>query len=240
MLSRTLVASILFLGVSTFAFAKEDAKVGGKWIKHESPYSAINSPHESWRKEMFGEQATKRGCRVISRGLKFNKLKDPNLISFVKTIQNALAARDHKALVPLFHPRLKVKPLMVEKVLVSFMDTYGGKTFKVTPFRVWALNSPNGKAALTECQDDQLSLRSFYGYPLQMGILFQVTGTREIGHNYISAVPKKDKWYIGAWHKMQWTHAGKDPETWIDEALKDYGNKHHGSFCKDGPRIQAS
>jgi len=218
MLNKLIVGLFIITGT---LHANPKSKTGGKWLKPESNYSAANSPHESWRQKIFGKNSSKAACAVISRGLKYNKVRDPNLIGFIKTIQSAVANKDHSKLVPLFHPRLKVKPTVVERMLISFSGTYGGNKFDVTPYRVWALNSPNGHATLTECTDDKLSLRSFYGYPLQMGILFQVTGTEEIGHSYIAAVPKKDKWYIGAWHKMQWTHNGRDPEWWVDQGLEE-------------------
>lgn len=226
--------SILLIILSNSSFA-DDSKTGLKWLKKESSTSEQNSPHEKWRQEIFKSAPDKPSCSILSRGLTFDKIKDKPLVETVEAIKNGIADMKWRTLQPLFHPRLKVNQKIVENLFASYEGTYGGKSFDVVPYRVWAINSPEGAAELVECTEDELSIRGFYGYPLQMGVLFQISGTAEIGHAYVSLVPKDGKWVIGAWHRIQWTHLGKDPETWVKEALEDQksGNNKAGFVKMD-------
>lgn len=188
------------------------------------PFLNTNSPFESLRLRLFpGVQNKAHQCKVINRGSSIKKFRttDRQIADAIDLIMKAVQNKDGEALKQKFHPRLKVSSLYLTTILDQLAANYGGGDFDLNLYRVWALNVPNGENLPVECREDQLSLIPSFGYPLQVGVWLQARGDKELGRIYLNLVPKNNQWYIGVWHHQQWTHSGKDPDKWIEEALED-------------------
>ncbi len=186
------------------------------------PFLETNSPFESVRLKLFpGDAAKKPACKIVSRGINPLEIRDmePVLAKALVEIREAFAKKQASVLRKFVHPRLKMSADRVAGTLDQLTATYGGLGYDISIFRVWAMNTFDGNAEPIECADDQLSLIPSFGYPLQFGVWLQARGAKELGRIYLNLVPKGKEWVIGVWHNQQWTHQGKDPDAWIDEAL---------------------
>jgi hypothetical protein len=175
------------------------------------------SPKESLRKDLFGSQLNTRGCKILSRDPAGFVEKDAALSKALNVVIKGIKAGDDTVLLPLFHPQIKVKKSGVKAALISIERITGAKP-DASMFRAYAINNPTGEVASTDCLEDGLKVFPLYGHPLQVGGWVQVTGKDEVARVYIVLVPTKDQWRIGVWHVQQWTHAGKDFDTWRSEA----------------------
>ena len=175
------------------------------------------SPKETLRKSIFGTQENNRGCRILSRDPAAAVDQDAALSATLKSIIKSIKDSDESLLVPLFHPQIKVKKASVKAAFIS-IDQITGPKPDATLFRAYAMNNPTGEVAGIECLEDGIKVYPLYGHPLQVGAWIQVTGKNEVARTYIILIPTKDQWRIGAWHVQQWTHFGKDIDTWRSDA----------------------
>jgi hypothetical protein len=172
------------------------------------------------RHRLFKADAKDPSCLIISRGLdKRYETIDPSFGQIISDIQQLIAKSDAGKLRDLFHPRLKVGS---KKASTLINELYGAfDTNQANLFRIFALNTIDGTPYTIECTEDQLSIGTHYGYPLQFGVWFQFAGKHDLGRLYLTLVSSENGWRIGAWHRQQWTHLGKDAEVWSKEALAD-------------------
>jgi hypothetical protein len=143
--------------------------------------------------------------------------KDATLSKTLNDVIKGIKDGDDASLLPLFHPQIKVKKSGVKAALISIERITGSKP-DASMFRAYAINNPTGEVANTDCPEDGLKVFPLYGHPLQVGGWIQATGKDEVARVYIVLVPTKDEWRIGVWHVQQWTHTGKDFDTWRSEA----------------------
>lgn len=179
-----------------------------------------NSPKESFRLGIFGDNAGTAGCLPIRMvGKSAGPDVDPDLERFVRDIVSAVETRDEMKLQPLFHKRTNTS---LAAILESYarMASVVGLPLNVSVYKLWALNTVDGTAKGITCGDEGVVAFPLYGYPLQFGLWLQVLGKGEIGRIYISIVPAEGRWNIGSHHFHQWTHAEKDPGSWVKEAFK--------------------
>ena len=185
---------------------------------------AETDPLEMLRLQIFNGQADKASCRAIKadpRGYsRIDPVFDETLVKLIK----ALKSKDPVALQPLFHPRLNMGLLPLKEALAK-LDFIFAPPFDVSLYRLWALNSVDGSPSGLVCAEDQATVFPLYGYPLQFGVWLQVMGQKEIGRIFVSIVPKDNQWFLGSFHSQQWTHAGRDPQTWEVEAAKNLEQK---------------
>ena len=174
------------------------------------------SPREALRKAVFGESKAHE-CKILSKEPAGKIPQDESLSGAITALMSAIKGGDDKAMVPLFHPLLKVRSAQVKAALISIDRISGGKS-EVSLFRAYALNNVTGDVVLTECPEDGLKLYPLYGHPLQVGVWIQVSGKDEVARVYAVMIPGKSDWKIASWHVQQWTHAGKDIDTWRADA----------------------
>ena len=187
-------------------------------------FQDVNSPFEKLRLSLFPKEMSQSDqCKIIHRNSTVSGLEkiDGSIATKIDSILKAIQKKNGQALAVHFHPRLKMSALYLTTILDQLAANYGGGDFDLTIYRVWAFNSPEGDSRPVECAADQLSAIPSFGYPLQLGVWLQARGNKELGRIYLNLVPKGKRWYIGIWHHQQWTHDGKDPDIWIDQALID-------------------
>lgn len=175
------------------------------------------SPREEVRKKIFPEGSSPRACKILSRDPKGIVEADSGLTAVIQSLTMAISTSDDKALLPLFHPQLKVRSAQVKGALTSIQRISGDKV-DATMFRAYGINSFDGVTTAIECPEDGLMVYPLFAHPFQAGVWIQVLGRDEITRVYVVLVPTKEKWLIGAWHVQQWTHAGKDFSVWREEA----------------------
>ncbi len=175
------------------------------------------SPREDIRKKIFPEGTPDKACKIISKDPSGVVEVDPGLTNALQSLIKGINSSDDKALLPLFHPQIKVKSAQVKVALISIQKISGSKP-DATLFRAYGINNISGDSGAVHCAEDGLLLHPLYGHPLQAGVWIQAMGQDEVTRVYVILIPSKEKWLIGAWHVQQWTHAGKDYTAWREEA----------------------
>jgi hypothetical protein len=172
-------------------------------------------------KKIFDKEMSQRTCKVISRSPKDDVSSyDPDLQKLINSVIENVRNQKKLEMMGLFHPRLSVSKKQLDRSFKKLTNTVG-KISSIGIYRLWAINTVDGTPSLVPCVDDALALGPHYGYNLQFGLWLQVMGDRELGRIYATIVPSQNKWRLGAWHVQQWTHMGKDPQAWVEEALAD-------------------
>lgn len=150
------------------------------------------------------------------------------LFKTIETISQAIRSNDAGALVKLFHPRLKINKAQVESRLAEIHARYVDPV-DISPLKLMWLDTVDGHPGLVPCDFDGAQVKPLHGYRFQASLWFQATGQRDIARVMVAVVPVPKYlgggWRIGAFHVQQWTHAGKDPLTWIQSARKSLGAK---------------
>jgi hypothetical protein len=174
----------------------------------------------SYQRALFGEAKTPQ-CSIVSRGLGSSRLLEfPEVNQLIDEISKSFNNRNGTEFKTLFHPRLKVTSTKATQMLDAIANSYGTRgQVDANLYRAYALFNIDGSPQNIECPDDKLSIGTHYGFPLQFGAWFQITGKKELARLYVSIVPTETAWRIAAWHLQQWTHIGKDAEAWVAEAL---------------------
>ncbi len=193
--------------------------------------SSYGEEFKAFAKISWGEtaqpSASKNLCEVIKpKSLGDYSNFDPIIAERISTIIAGIRDENVTNLLPLFHPRLKITPTELRSVFSTWLAVYGKKQTK-SIYRLFALKHGEESAEQTPCFTDQVAILPQYGYPYQLGLLVQILGEKELGRLYITLVPYKKNWFIGAFHSWQWTHTGKDYNAWITEAGKDSREKHN-------------
>jgi len=182
---------------------------GVKYCKIISPNQLVKKIEKGYRnKEQWEElQILFQSNREKMEGFALNIIKslnDQNKENFKK----------------LFHPRLKMNQKDISALFAKIRVHYG-KHLDFSLYRLWAINTVNGNPDLVYCFQDNLALGPHTGYTVQYGLWVTIKGKNKLGRLYISIIPHGKSWVLGAWHVQQWTHSGKDPVAWINEALGD-------------------
>ncbi|MCB9229400.1 MAG: hypothetical protein H6618_07295 [Deltaproteobacteria bacterium] len=141
------------------------------------------------------------------------------LASFVR-IEAALTARRAESLQPLLHRNL-AQEMPDLKQIFKEMSAYLGVAWEISLLRAWSLEGMNlSERGEIRCKGEKIRLFPHYGYARQWFLLFQILGQKELGRVFVSLIPDEDhkRWKVGYFAFRQWTHAGKDPQTWIAEA----------------------
>lgn len=179
-----------------------------------------NSPKEKLRLAIFGADSVNAGCLPIRMTpKKAGPENDPDLDIFVREIVAAVESRDEMKLQPLFHRRTNTGLAAIGESFAR-MASVVGPPLNASVYKLWALNTVDGSPKGLACNDEGATAFPLYGYPLQFGLWLQILGKAEIGRIYISIVPADGRWNIGSYHFHQWTHAEKDPGSWVKEAFK--------------------
>ena len=180
---------------------------------------------EPLRQKIFGDRLGQRDCQPVTTHPKSGATKiDEQLDSFLKKLMETIQARDEKAMLPLFHPRLNIGIPAVSQTLARIGSVYG-LPIDVSMLQLYALNTVDGTPGPIPCAKDSLTIYPQYGYPLQFGVFLQILGKVELGRLFVSAVYTNDRWYIGALHSQQWTHAEKSGMDWAAAAKDDLAAK---------------
>jgi len=178
------------------------------------------SPHEDLRKRLFADSVTQASCASITTGPKGNLMKvESDLDRFIANLLDSLQKRDVTNLLRFFHPRLGVRPIVIEAQLHGIERIYG-KPIDWSIRDLWALNSVDGSTKGLACGPG-LNVYPLYGYPLQFGLWLQAMGPKELGRIYMGIVPANGRWNIGSFHVQQWTHSGREASSWAEEAARD-------------------
>lgn len=196
---------------------------GGYEFKKVPDTTPHNSPREELRKSLFSKDLDSPSCKKLTYGNDDSKpWREVN--KFVENLLVALKGGDAKQFKEMFHERLKVTRSFAEELLskLNFRFKAGQK---ISVYKIWALNSPEGKPSPIKCDEDFLSLQPAYGYPLQFFVWLQVLGQKEVGRVLVNVVPVKDQWYLGYYFSQQWTHNGKDYESWVKDARDSLAEK---------------
>ncbi len=203
--------------VSTFAFNMRSLPV-----KAASPAKAASetSSTEQLRSKIFKGSEGTANCRTLKTDPRGQIGLDPRIDQFIADLIRAIRTKDALVLQPMFHPRLNTGLFALKEALAKIDATFGGP-LDVSIYRLWAINTVDGSAKGLECVDDKVTVYPHYGYSLEFGLWLQVMGQKEVGRIFTTIVPVEDKWYLGSFQSQQWTHAGKDPSAWIDDAAKD-------------------
>jgi len=218
---------VLILIAGSFAASMAKAEEAELEFRLVSPNSPENSPFEALRLRLFAKNQDTPGCLLVNRGIgPAAEGIDQGLQNLIDQLIAGMQSMRPRSIVGLFHPRLNVTSDTLESIFARHRRTYGGRRMEVSVYRLWALNSVDGQPGMFSCNEDQALVRAQFGYPLQFGLWLQVRGTNELGRVFLSIVAVEGQWKIGVWHNQQWTHSGKDPETWLDDAiaLRDQGN----------------
>lgn len=221
------VISVILVLSTVTARAQTSPSVETVPSKTEEAPSIADSGKEALRLRLFGETSPKHGCLTVETGPKAGLLKvELDLDRFVLELLQGLQKRNTAALQKMFHRRLDVKPGTIEGQFNSIAKQYGDPV-DWSVHQLWALNTVDGDVKAVECGPG-LSVYPLYGYPLQFGLWLQAMGSNELARVYIAIVPSGGNWVIGAFHVQQWTHGGKDPSAWAEDARKDReaGIKH--------------
>lgn len=179
----------------------------------------VNSPKEALRQQIFGATVDKPGCLAVKASPNGATALDPSLSQFLQDVIAAVKAHDSLKIQPLFHKRLNVSMTAINETFAKLNNVYG-TPYDASMYRLWALNSVDGKPMSIPCDTDNVSARAMYGYPLQFAAWLQIMGPNEIGRVYVSIVPADGKWNLGAFHAQQWTHASKDFVAWAAEGAR--------------------
>lgn len=172
---------------------------------------------ERFRKAAFNP-FDQPACIQLSRGLDQPKVDTLGMVRTFKSIAAGIVSNDAKTIAKLMHPRLQASESKVKRMIEELNGIYEGP-LSTALYRVWALNTPRGDSSPLPCFEDELAIGPHYGYTLQFGAWIQITGQKDLARLYVSLVPTKEGWRIGAWHAQQWTYNGKDPDTLINDGL---------------------
>ena len=144
--------------------------------------------------------------------------KDP-LKGLYFQLMRGVRQRDSDSLNHLIHPRLGTGPLELQKIMATISRSLGSP-WELSLLRAFRL--PDSEAFLSEgiwCEGEGVRLFPHYGYKSQWFLWFQLSGSRELGRLFVSLVPEPGaSWKIGYLNFQKWTHGGKNPRTWIEEA----------------------
>lgn len=153
-------------------------------------------------------------CQIVSRGpgVKLQDV-DKSLNDFVQAVFTKLQEGKGSGFKPFFHPKLRVKSDIGERIMAIFGKTYR-KPWQFSVYRVYALYSPQADKVEVACPEDQVTINGPYGYKVQFGIWLQIMGQNELGRIFLTVSPRDDKWFITGWHFQQWSQSGKDFEAW--------------------------
>jgi hypothetical protein len=175
------------------------------------------SPREDLRLKIFANDVAQRACRVMSKDPKGSVDADARVSLFIHQLLKAINSSDAKQLRSMFHPQLKVTLNQATSSLTS-IKRISGERPEATLLRAYGINSLDGTTSAIPCQEDSLEVYPLSAHPFQIGLWIQATGADEITRIYAQLVPSKERWFIGAWHVQQWTHAGKEVTVWVQEA----------------------
>ena len=156
-------------------------------------------------------------CRTLSRGPKSELGDFESVGPFVKKTIEHLQNEEWTKLVSLFHPLVRGRDDLGEKIAATFRHKYE-KPWQFSVYREWAIHTVNGDPLEVPCDDGALTVTSRYSYPLQFAVWLQVMGSNEIGRVFMIVVPGEKDWRIAAWHISQWSHQGKDAAYWAKDA----------------------
>jgi hypothetical protein len=174
------------------------------------------SPREEIRIKIFPAGSPPRACTLVSKNPAGIVEVDPALTAALQKLIAGIQMGDDKALLPMFHPQIKVTNSQI-KIALSSISRMSGSKIDVSLLRAYALNNLSGETSPIPCLEDSFALHPLYGHPLQAGIWLQAAGSDEITRIYVILIPAKDRWQIGAWVVQQWTHTGKDFTTWFEQ-----------------------
>lgn len=228
-LKNSLFTSLFVLTViSTAPVTAEESPVSVQAVNPPE-----NSPKEKYRLGLFGAEAGTPGCLAIRMtSKKAGPEIDPDLDKFVREIAAAIESRNDLKLQPLFHRRTNTSLAAIGETYAR-MASVVGLPMNVSVYKLWALNTVDGAAKGLTCNDEGATVFPLYGYPLQFGLWLQVLGKTEVGRIFISIVPAEGHWNIGSYHFHQWTHAEKDPGSWVKEAFNaKAGNDPVGAYLR--------
>src|SRR5690606_21989399 len=125
---------------------------------------------------------------------------------------------------PFFHPKLRVKSDIGQRIFSQLKQSYA-KPWQFSIYRVFGIYAPEGDKLEVPCPNDQITITSRYGYPLQWAVWFQVMGQNELGRMFVPIAPRDGKWYVVGWHFQQWTQSGRDYEAWVKAGTEAYNAK---------------
>lgn len=165
---------------------------------------------------------------VTPAGRLMDKLPEdaPEVAGFtdiVEQVSRSVRNSDAETLVKLFHPRLKMDKASVQSRLAEIHARYVDPV-DISPLKLMWLDTVSGLPGHVDCDFDGASVKPLHGYRYQGSLWLQATGQRDIARLMIAVVPVPKYlgggWRIGSFHVQQWTHAGKDPLTWLESARK--------------------
>jgi hypothetical protein len=185
---------------------------------------ANDDPVELMRKKIFAESLDKAACLTFPKNLKDDaKSIDPNLVKFLNDLKMGFQGSNAKAMLPLFHPRMKAGLTQVKEILASQRGTLGGP-LEASIYMLWALNTVDGSPGPLNCggvENSNITIWPQFGPNLQVGVWLQIMGQKELGRVFAVLVNKDNQWYLASLHYHQWTHVGKNYEHWYGLAKQD-------------------
>ena len=161
----------------------------------------------------------KQGCLRLALPPAHNNPSLPILKGQLKRIISALQGDKPGDLAPLFHPRLRVSAASLTAEM-SKMESVLHAPLEVSSYRVWVVKSLDGGVRWIPCAQDDFEIKAHYGYPLQVGLWLQVNGSQELARLYVSLVPKKNRWLVGAFSWQKWTHNGQPVKFWASQSVE--------------------
>jgi hypothetical protein len=211
-------ALILLLSVNClarFAVAQE--------VKNELSDFRMTPSGAEYRRRLFEKTLSQRSCLILTKGLSSNRLNEvPEVSILIQDLTSVFDSKDATKLQSLFHPRLKLTRSRAAQLIGDLESSYGDRgKINISLFRLYALNTVDGEPGNIDCSEDKLSLGTHYGFPIQIGAWFQIVGRKDLGRLYVTLVPGEKAWHVSAWHLQQWTHATRDAEAWVADALND-------------------
>ena len=146
----------------------------------------------------------------------------------VGQISRGFVAGDAEALAGLFHPRLKMDSVTMKAELREIRARYGDPV-SYTPLKLMILET-GGDMAPVACDFEGAMVKPLNGYDYQASLWLQASGQNEIARLMLGLVQVSERlgggWRIGYLHKQQWTHAGKDPLSWVEAGRAARDAKH--------------
>lgn len=164
----------------------------------------------------------KGSCGRISRGTLKEPLfaKLPQLTEAIRAVERRLKTQKFEGFASQFHPNFKAKRRMIADISPKLASFYG-QGYGSHLYRAFALHPATDRGEKLSCADEmQISLTSFYGYPVSIGLWFGIRGAVELGRIYALLVPspRDNRWYIAGWHHQQWSYLGQNYEFWAGKA----------------------
>ena len=155
-------------------------------------------------------------CQKIS--LKDISLEFPKVSNSVKKIKDFWETGEASSLEDEFHPRLKISKDKLSSL--HFFESMRLGSIKSILEQSWKVISTEQKPENLYCEADGIEILTHYGYPFQFNFWLKLVGEKEQGVLFFSMVPKEDRFYIGSFKVLKWTHLGINYKDWAKRAFE--------------------